>query len=552
MLRKSNNRSEAFALLRQKAEDLLLYAPATSASSYSETDKLQLIHDLEVHQIELVIQNDELRHAWAKAEVAADKYSELYDFAPAGYFTLSRNCDILEINLCGAQMLGKPRSLLVNRQFGVFVSHDTIPLFNLFLENLFNNETKEACEVVLKTHNSPPVNIYLTGLYSREKDQYYLTAADITILKKVQKALEESENNSRSLIEAIPDMMFRLSAEGVYLDYKAATEDLAYQTKSIIGLKNRDITPPEFADLVEKKTRLTLETKQMQAFEYQLQLPEKGLRQYEARMVPGAPEEVIAIVRDITERKKTETEINHKNALLLKANAEKDKFFSIIAHDLRGPFNGFLGFTQLMAEELPDMTRDEIQQIALSMRKSATNLYSLLENLLEWSMLHRGLIPFDPVSVPLARKIKETSEMIIGSAQKKEIDVIFNVPENLSVFADEHMLETLIRNLISNAVKFTPKKGTVTVSATKTEDNFIEICIRDTGIGMSKAMVDNLFVLDAHTNRKGTEGEPSTGLGLTLCKDFIEKHGGRIWVESKEANPAAGTAGGSSFYFTLT
>ena len=114
------------------------------------------------------------------------------------------------------------------------------------------------------------------------------------------------------------------------------------------------------------------------------------------------------------------------------------------------------------------------------------------------------------------------------------------------------MLETLIRNLISNAVKFTPKKGTVTVSATKTEDNFIEICIRDTGIGMSKAMVDNLFVLDAHTNRKGTEGEPSTGLGLTLCKDFIEKHGGRIWVESKEANPAAGTAGGSSFYFTLT
>ena len=368
--------------------------------------------------------------------------------------------------------------------------------------------------------------------------------SDITDRKQAEKAQKNSENHAHALISAIPDMMFMLSRQGVYLDYKADIESLSYQMQSIIGKKNRDIMPPEFCDLIDEKINLTLQTGQMQVFEYQLQLPSKEICEYEARMVSGSSDEVIAIVRDVTERKKSERAMKFKNVQLIESNTEKDKFFSIIAHDLRSPFNAFLGFTRVMVEELENMSLEEIKKIVVSMRKSATNLYSLLENLLEWSMMHRGMTRFNPQSIPLALKIKESIELIIGSAQKKEIEISFDTSDDLSVFADVHMFETVIRNLITNAVKFTRKKGRITVSAEKSGGNTVEICVHDTGVGMSRAMVDNLFRLDGQTNRKGTEGEPSTGLGLIICKDFIEKHGGKILAESEEGK-------GSTFCFTL-
>jgi len=237
-------------------------------------------------------------------------------------------------------------------------------------------------------------------------------------------------------------------------------------------------------------------------------------------------------------------ELIRKNEELQITNSEKDKFFSIIAHDLRSPFNAFLGFTRIMTEELSTTSLEEIQIMLASMRKSAVNLYNLLENLLEWSMMQRGLTSFNPISIPLVTKINEIVELILGSAQKKEIEIDLNIPPDLSVSADIHMIDTVIRNLVSNAVKFTSKGGRVTITARITIDNEIEIAVRDNGIGMNKTMLDNLFRLDINTNRVGTEGESSTGMGLILCKDFVEKNGGKIWVES-EVNK------GSTFYFTL-
>lgn len=249
-------------------------------------------------------------------------------------------------------------------------------------------------------------------------------------------------------------------------------------------------------------------------------------------------------VKDISERKRSEMEIKFKNEQLIDLNSTKDKFFSIIAHDLRSPFNSFLGLTQIMAEELPSLTMSQVQEIAISMSKSATNLYRLLENLLQWSRMQQGAIPFNPETVQLASIVDESIEMIQEAAKSKGIDIVTTIPGGLNVFADTNLFQTVVRNLVSNAVKFTPKGGKVNLSAKITDDKNIEISIRDTGIGMSKAMVDNLFRIDVQTSRKGTEGEPSTGLGLILCKEFIEKHGGKIWVESEIGK-------GSKFYFTL-
>ena len=255
-------------------------------------------------------------------------------------------------------------------------------------------------------------------------------------------------------------------------------------------------------------------------------------------------EVVLASIRDITDRLQAEEELKLKNDELRHINAEKDKFFSIIAHDLRGPFNGFLGFTRLMVEDLPDLTQGEILKFAVSMRNSATNLFQLLENLLEWSRSQRGLTNFEPESFLLKSMIVESMHTLMDAAHKKGVCISFEIQEDLGVFADEYMLASTIRNLASNAMKFTKKGGNVSIAAKTVSGNSVEISVRDTGIGMSSTMVEDLFRLDVQTNRKGTDGEPSTGLGLLLCKDFIEKHGGKIWVESEEGK-------GSTFRFTL-
>jgi len=256
------------------------------------------------------------------------------------------------------------------------------------------------------------------------------------------------------------------------------------------------------------------------------------------------------LIIDITDRIQKEEEIKKKNEELIKTVAEKDKFFSIIAHDLRSPFNSFLGLTQVMAEELQCLTMDQIQKFADSMKNSATHLFRLLENLLEWSRIQQGLIPFKPKIVFLLPIVNESIEMVKDCAQKKQIQLNSDISQDIKVFADTNMLQSTLRNLVSNAVKFTPKGGSINVTARLSQES-VEISVKDTGIGISEDMITQLFRLDVNANRKGTEGEASTGLGLIICKDFIEKNGGKLCIESEEENKDEGKQGGSNFYFCI-
>ncbi|KAF0132241.1 MAG: hypothetical protein FD155_765 [Bacteroidetes bacterium] len=238
------------------------------------------------------------------------------------------------------------------------------------------------------------------------------------------------------------------------------------------------------------------------------------------------------------------TEIKNNEHKLIELNATKDKFFSIIAHDLKSPFNSFLLLTQIMTEDLLTLPMTDLQKMVGSLNQSAHNLYRLLENLLQWSQIQRGIISFRPQLIEMEGVVDESIEMIRESAKIKNIEITPSNLKGIDVFADVDMVHTIMRNLLSNAVKFTPKGGKVSIAARLIEGNKAEISIKDTGIGMSQSMIGNMFNIDIITNRKGTEGEPSTGLGLTICKEFIEMHGGKIWIESEEGK-------GSAFYFTI-
>lgn len=265
----------------------------------------------------------------------------------------------------------------------------------------------------------------------------------------------------------------------------------------------------------------------------------------EATVIKNEDSSVVCriVMTNINERKLAEDKVRLINQQLQKALAERDKFFSIIAHDLRSPLMGFLVFIRMLTERLEKLSLEEIQRLAGDMRKSAENLYNLLENLLEWSIIQRGTSRYMPACLCLAEVVRENVEMIKSCAMHKDIRFECMVPENLHIFADRPMLNMILRNLLSNAVKFSMNKGAVNIFAMQ-RGSMILVSVRDQGMGMDHATLSSLFVLDQISSRKGTGGEKGTGLGLLLSKEYVNKHGGEIWAESSPGK-------GSAFYFTV-
>ena len=250
---------------------------------------------------------------------------------------------------------------------------------------------------------------------------------------------------------------------------------------------------------------------------------------------------LINIFHDITERKERELEILRQNRQLHTLNAEKDKLFSIIAHDLKSPFSSFMGLTEIMADEIPNLPINEVIQLASRMRDSAHNLYGLLENLLEWSLVKQGVTNYHPTLLALLPEIQESLLTYQEPSRKKKITLEIKVPDTQMVYADQNMLRSVIRNLLSNAIKFTPENGSVSIAAESLLDGSCLISVRDSGIGISKSMQQLLFQMNANNSRKGTNGEMSCGLGLLLCKEFVDMHQGEIWTDSEEGR-------GSTFF----
>ncbi len=232
---------------------------------------------------------------------------------------------------------------------------------------------------------------------------------------------------------------------------------------------------------------------------------------------------------------------------LTRINAEKDKLFSIIAHDLRSPFTALLALTRLIADESARLSIEEIREYAMSVDRSARNVYKLLENLLEWSQLQGGRVKFSPECIFLKKLAESCVRTYSDAANQKNIFIQVNIPKNLMVYGDQRMLRSLVGNLISNALKFTPGGGIISISAEQSSKKKVLVKVSDTGFGMDQQTLKRLFKIDKklHTSSHSeTTGEPSSGLGLVLCKEFIDKHKGKIWAESAPGK-------GSAFFFTL-
>lgn len=351
-------------------------------------------------------------------------------------------------------------------------------------------------------------------------------AIDITKIKEFETQLKENELKLKTILETIPELIFHYDNNGKYINYYQENQSnkLFIKPEEFLGRTVNDVFGEEFGEKVIKKIReaLNFNTSEL---EYSLEMGET--KHFRAIFSKLNESEVICVVQDVTTYQTTQKELRE-------LNATKDKFFSIISHDLRGPFTGFLGLTDIMHKEFDNLPFTDMKKIAKSIFDSATALYNLLNELLLWSTSQLGTLPFNPLPHNVNDFIVNTVKLLNESALAKKISLITDLAENPIIVGDSNMITTVVRNLINNAIKYTNENGTIIIKSDILDDEkSVLISVEDNGIGMSESILSQLFTLENKYSAKGTKGERGTGLGLILCKEFVDKHNGKIWAESK-------------------
>jgi signal transduction histidine kinase len=400
--------------------------------------------------------------------------------------------------------------------------------------------TVKDMEGLAQTYNNIGIHYYNQKNYQRAVSNFLL---GLDNAKSTQSAEESAE-----------------SYEYLSLCYKAAGDfqkSLEYSESSAQMIELMRSEKIE-QDQSERQTRFVIEKKELKIRELQLAQMERELKIEAQRktqnfltVMIGFGIIIMLLVfylylvkrRSNISLEAAHAKVNQQNRELQNLNATKDKFFSIISHDLKGPLNSFTSFSRMLINHTDSLTTEEIQMLAKEIDKNLKNLFSLLENLLEWSRSQTGNIEFKPEVFDLNELITQNGDLLLTQAKNKNISLLYETSGSCIVNVHKHSVNTVIRNLISNAIKFTSEGGTVALSVRHVE-NEMRVSVRDTGVGMTNEVIQKLFRIDTKYSTQGTASEKGTGLGLILCKDFIEKNGGTIGVTSEPGK-------GSEFFFTL-
>ncbi len=418
---------------------------------------------------------------------------------------------------------------------------------------------------------------------------YYLIRQNRTYKELAEVKARDSilleRNQLRTLIDSMPDVIFIKDRKSRFLIVnKLVAAIMGTSAESLIGKTDFDFYTPDMARRYFNDEQSIMESGEAKINYEEPHLDESGNRIILSTSkvpVKNSQGEVVGIVgigRDITRLKKIEVQLRKQtedlqqtNSLLEQRQAEimhqaeelaaqaqnlritntelerlnktKDKFFSIIAHDLRNPFNAIMGFSDMLCKDFHEMDDKQKLGVLELINLSSESAFNLLDNLLQWARTQTDKIKYNPEQFRLKDVVNQVIDLQAILAEKKLIRLENKVPETVFVFADKNMIHTVIRNIISNAIKFSHKGGKVTISAVLNDD-MVEVVISDRGIGMSRENLNMLFRIDTYYSTEGTSGESGTGLGLIISKEFIEKNNGRIKATSKEGE-------GTVFSFTL-
>jgi len=533
--------------LRNEAESIINRLQNNKGSVQSDSDKT--LHELQVYQIELELQNDELKRASEELLKSHKRFTDLFELAPVGYFLLNEDFSILNVNLSACLIFDLEKEKLIGKPFTHYIDPAWQDTFYFLMKRVMRSDNLSSDEVKLKKKDNETFFAELQCI--RDFDaitgarRVRLVMMDISERKNIETKLKRF----RAALDSTADNIFLIDYHSFrFIDVNdSAVKNLGFSREEFLKMKPRDINPAYSSKSIDRiKNEFLHEVGSYHTIEMQHCRKDGEIIDVEVYLKTVLIDDekiIVAVARDITERKKNQNKLASYARELEELNSGKDKFLSIISHDLRGPFLGLKGYTQMLIEEYDLLEKEEILDYLGKIHSSTKDLYTLVDNLLKWSRLELGKIPYEPMAFNLFDEMESLIKLLTGIAIKKDITLENNIPKNLYPYADRIMLISVIQNLVGNAIKFTRKNGTVKISACEHGEDIV-ISVEDDGVGMSKEVKDKLFTLDKGHTTRGTAGERGTGFGLIIAKEMVKKMGGEISVKSELAK-------GSVFTFTL-
>lgn len=484
-----------------------------------------------------------------RAEENEAKFKIFYDRAPDMYYSISAQGVLLNCNETFLRNLGFTREEIIGKPVFGLIDACSMDYAKASFQQFLQSGVVKNKEFVVIRKDGSKITVSLNAEAVRDEAGEILYSVscwrDITDQKIAEKELKNSNELLSLFIKQSPIYAFIKNVTSTESRVVYVSENyenmIGIKASDMVGKNVADLFEPDFAKLVMEQDWSVVESSRIIRVEQTY-----NNRIYDTIKFPIKLDGVNLLAGysiDITDQVKLSATIQQQNRELQKMNTDKDIFISILAHDLKNPFNALLGFSSLLVENIRRYDVDKIEKHLKLINANSLKAYNLLEDILLWTRTQSGKIPYEPQTIDLNEICEEVIESISLSAINKNIRIESIIPKEVNVLADKNMLTAILRNLISNAVKFTNRGGLISVKG-GTSGNWAIITVSDNGIGIDKDKLLQLFDFTQKNSTSGTGGEMGTGFGLILCKEFVEKHSGKIWVESENGR-------GSSFMFTM-
>ncbi len=541
-------RSKKLTELRERAEEIVR-RKTEDLQKISDKDIKSLVHELQVHQIELEMQNEELRRTQSELEESRTRYSNLYDFAPIGYFTFDKNGLILEVNLTGANKLGIERSFLIKKPFSLYTDFSSRDVYYLHLRKVFITNTRQTCEIKLVDKNKNQFDARLESLPVQDSEgnfsQCRTAISDITERKRAEQMERDARVYAESIVDTVQESILVLDKDvrvisansSFYSTFQVSPEET--ENKFIYDIGNSQWDIPRLRELLEEILPRNTHFKNFEVDHVFSSIGRKVMSLNASRIYQEGvgTERILLVIEDITERKQAEEKLKQTLEELERSNKDLEQFAYAASHDLQEPLRTVSNFSQLLAKRYKGELDAKADQFIGFIVDGATRMQQMIDDLLAYSRVSTRAKPFEPTNC------ETVFDQALANVKMaiEESDALVTHDPLPTVMADASQIVQLFQNLLSNAIKFRKEKPRITVSAAQRGNEWL-FSVKDNGIGIAPEFMEHIFKM---FQREHASAEyPGTGVGLAICKKIVERHGGRIWVESEQGK-------GSTFYFTI-
>ena len=578
-----NMKKEKALKLRNKAEEMLKKQRSKESLSFSEINLLKLVHELQVHQIELEVQNEELALARKQEESVKNKYTILFEFAPSAYFVLTPNGNIAEVNLAGEKMLGKDRRKLINNRLALYISSGTRGVFADFLSKVVSTKYTEHCDVIFESHDGTLIHARLSSSLNTDGNLFLIHAEDVTDRKRSELLMQihYSIAHSVQVTDSIEQLLEIIRAElGRLLDtsnFFAAIYDAKNDMLSKLIYRDEKDEFTEWpanralsGHVVKSGKTLLLKSHDIESFarDNNIELMGRppacwlgapfiirnkiaGIMVVQSYDNPEAYTTAdVALFEMVAQEAGTYIEKQQmlKDLVEAKESAQqsdrlKSAFLANMSHEIRTPMNGILGFTDLLKE--PKLNNARQKKYIEIIEKSGFRMLNIINDIIDLSKIEAGMMEMDLVESDINQQLDYIHTFFKPEVEAKRMKFFFKNPSPMKkviVKTDREKLFAILSNLVKNAIRYSDE-GVIEIGY-EINSGVIEFFVKDTGIGIPKERQEAIFERFIQSDIEDRAARQGSGLGLAISRSYIEMLGGEIWVESKEGI-------GSTFFFTL-